>query len=135
MGSYRDDFVYNIIENKLFGFVNFKGWLDKKDMLKTINNHHLALFSSPIEGYPNSLLDYIFAKVPIISSNIPAIKAVGKNLIMYFEPGNIRDLDDKVMWVYSNNKECIKNARSLFEEKLDNNNIYFASTKFIKLLK
>src|SRR5690606_28223679 len=65
-GRYQKEFIKSIKSNQLEDVIHFKGWLEKEKMLKTINNHHLAIFPSQTEGYPNSLLDYIFAKIPLI---------------------------------------------------------------------
>ncbi|ERM80687.1 hypothetical protein P872_21525 [Rhodonellum psychrophilum GCM71 = DSM 17998] len=134
-GSYKDKFLDSISENNLENLVFYKGWLDKSIMLKTINTHHLAIFSSTIEGFPNSLLDYIFSKIPIISSDIPMIHAVGHDSILYFKPGNVDTLTNLVNSIYFDYENAIIRADKIFNEKLKKNNVDYAKSLLLTLLK
>src|SRR5690554_4903932 len=133
-GSYQKDFIDGIKSNQVEDVVHFKGWLEKDKMLETINNHHLAIFPSQTEGYPNSLLDYIFAKIPIIASDIPMVQAVGGENIKYFKQGNKDELAEKVLEIVNDYSICLKKAKNLNIEKTKRNNLKNALLKFNSLL-
>lgn len=134
-GSYEKEFKNIITRNHLEEFVKFKGWLDKNEMLETINAFHVAIFSSQIEGYPNSLLDYIFAKVPVIASGIPMVKAVGGSFINYYAQGNIEDLTQKVLFTSDNYKQAVNNIQKIYDNKCVENSLSFSLNKLITILK
>lgn len=133
-GSYQEEFVKSIKSNQLEDVIHFKGWLDKDKMMKTINSHHLAIFPSQTEGYPNSLLDYIFAKIPIIASDIPMVKAVGDEHMVYFKHGNQNELGEKVCDIINNYPVYLLKAEKLYSEKFENNNLKKALFKFNLIL-
>src|SRR5690554_542184 len=133
-GSYQKDFIDGIKSNQLDDVVHFKGWLEKDKMLETINNHHLAIFPSQTEGYPNSLLDYIFAKIPIIASDIPMVKAVGEEHMVYFKQGNQNELVEKVYDIINNYPVYQLKAEKLYSEKFENNNLKKVLLKFNTIL-
>lgn len=116
-GSNQNEFVESIKSNHLEGVIHFKGWLDKEKMLKTINAHHLAIFSSQTEGYPNVLLDYIFSKIPVLSSDIPMAKAVGKSNMTYYEFGNTVDMAELVEAISSNYDTAIIKSKNIYDLK------------------
>lgn len=133
-GSYENEFIENIKSNQLEDVVQSKGWLEKGKMLKTINVNHLAIFPSQTEGYPNSLLDYIFAKTPIIASDIPMVKAVGGDNMMYFRQGNQNELVEKVYDIINNYPVYQLKAERIYSEKFENNNLKKALLKFNTIL-
>jgi glycosyltransferase involved in cell wall biosynthesis len=120
-GSYQKEFVDSIKSNKLENVIFFKGWLEKEKMLETINSHHLAVFSSKTEGYPNGLLDYIFSKIPILSSDIPMLRAVGKSNMAYYKFGNTEEMAKIVEEIYSDYELSILKAQNLFKIKVIEN--------------
>lgn len=133
-GDYKDHIFNMIKEYNLSEKVFIKGWLNNDDKLKTINQYHLAIFTSRFEGYPNTLLDYIFAKVPILATNIDSAKAVGNNLITYYIPGNYQDMKNKLKYIINNYSRVLENAKLLFEEKSEKNNINYTTKKLLKIL-
>src|SRR5690554_1857068 len=134
-GSYQKDFIDGIKSNQVEDVVHFKGWLEKDKMLETINNHHLAIFPSQTEGYPNGLLDYIFSKIPILSSDIPMCRAVGEALMYYYEPGNPYDMSEKVNFISSNYDTAIQNSEAIFLKKSKNNTIDISQKKIKRIIK
>jgi len=134
-GSYAKELQIEIDKFGLNNIVKIKGWLGQKKMQNVINEHHVALFTSRFEGYPNALLDYIFSKIPIIAADIPTVKAVGRDLITYYDAGNSEQLAEKVIWSRNNYSEILKMAERLISDKESNNNLLNQTANIIKLLK
>lgn len=133
-GSYVQDLQADIDRFDLSDFVKIRGWLDQKNMQEVINKHHIALFTSRFEGYPNALLDYVFSKIPIVATSIPTVKAVGKDLITYYDPGNIDQFAEKIKWCFENYSVVIKMAEQLIIAKEVDNNLSIQTQRVINLL-
>lgn len=133
-GSYQNEFVKSIKSNQMDDVIHFQGWLDKEKMIKTINNHHLAIFPSQTEGYPNSLLDYIFAKIPIIASDIPMVKAIGKSNMYYYENNNAVEMADLVEVISSDYDTAIIKSKNLFDRKAIENTLDTGVRKIMTIL-
>ncbi|MFB9057050.1 glycosyltransferase family 4 protein [Mariniflexile ostreae] len=130
-GAFKDEFLELINREKLNELIFYKGWLAKDNMQEILNKYHLALFTSRVEGYPNSLLDFIFSKIPILAYRIPAVVAVGKENILYYD--NIDHLSHNIQFSYNNYHEVADNAKRAFKEKYKNNNIDMAFSELDKI--
>ncbi|WP_339709627.1 glycosyltransferase [Cyclobacterium amurskyense] len=130
-GSYEDQFIIDINDLALKDCVKYKGWLSKDVMLSTLNKYNLGLFFSKTEGYPNALLDFIFAKIPILASKIPMVEAVGKDNMVYWDKNANESLIDKVLFCHNNYSILIKNSKKLYLEKYEANNIDFVVSKLL----
>ncbi len=133
-GRYLDEFLDLIKKNNLEDQIKFKGWLNREDMQAVINRHHLALFPSRFEGYPNAMLDYIFSKVPVLASNIPSVTAVGEELVTYYTPGDIGELAQQLLYCKNNHSKVLKDAEKLYNEKCAKNNIDHAFNTILSFL-
>lgn len=132
-GNYKNGLLELISKLDLANQVVYKGWLDKESMLQTINKYDLAIFPSHFEGYPNTLLDFIFSKVPIISSDIPTCKAVGKDNILYFKKGDDDSLSSQIIYAHNNYSELIEMSKRAFYDK-QKNHITVSGDEVLKLI-
>lgn len=132
-GAYKDEMISHIKENNLSGVIKYCGWLKKDVLLQTINQYHLAIFPSKLEGYPNSLLDFIFAKVPIIAKDIPMVKAVGTNNIYYYS--SIKELADNVLEIRGDYEKARLKSHRIYIEKSNDNLIEKAAITIFDNLK
>lgn len=133
-GSYKNKIVESIKSKHLEGVIHFKGWLEKEKMLKTINAHHLAIFSSQTEGYPNGLLDYIFSKIPVLSSDIPMVKAIGKSNMYYYENNNAVEMANLIEVISSEYDNAIIKSKNLFDRKAIENTLVTSVRKIMTIL-
>lgn len=133
-GSFTEEFLRITENSNLTDVIKYKGWLNKIDMQEIINTHHLGLFLSKTEGYPNVLLDYIFSKIPILSSDIPMAQAVGGKFMLYFKNGDIEDLEKKINFAIENYDLLIESSKKLYKEKFERNNIKTTVNKVLKII-
>lgn len=134
-GNYKDSLQKKIIKTGLDKNITLKGWLGGKNKLETINQYHLAIFPSRFEGYPNTLLDYIFSKIPILATDTGSIKAVGQNNMTYYTPGNIVEMREKILDVHGNYVSYVKHAKQIYKIKTVKNHIDHAGIEVINLLR
>ncbi len=134
-GAYLGEFLNFIEEFDLIGLVEYKGWLGHENLLSTINQYDLAIFSSRFEGYPNAVLDYILAKVPIISTGIPSVRAVGGPNMIYYAPGEIEELLSMLLFAFKNYNQLIKNSFSLYTKVISANNLEKSLPAILNLVK
>lgn len=74
------------------------------------------------EGFPMAIREAFACGKPVIASQIGAMAELVENSKtgLLFEPGNAKDLADKINWMIEHEKECIemgRNARKVFEER------------------
>lgn len=61
------------------------------------------VFPSYYEGLPGSLIEAIFSKTPIITSDIPEnLECVNKSTALIYKSGKIKDLTDKLIYARNN---------------------------------
>lgn len=133
-GTYEEVLKKKVEEKKLNNIIQFKGWLNSDKKLHTINKYQIGVFTSRFEGYPNSLLDYIFAKVPILTTDLNSIKAVGSDFLTYYTPGDINSFHHAYNDIINNYNLKVENAQRLYEEKYEQNNIEIVGKKLIELI-
>lgn len=133
-GGYTNTLIKRIEKERLTNFVSYKGWLSKENKLDIINKHHLALFPSKTEGYPNSILDYVFAKVPVITSDIPMLRMIGKSNFIYYQNGNIEELYNAIHYSMNKYSLTVENATTIFKRMYEENNIKYAFNKLESIL-
>lgn len=133
-GSFENEFLEEIRKSHLNDVIEFKGWLEKDKMFTILNNFHLAIFTSRLEGYPNAILDYALSKVPILATEIPSIRAVGKDNMTYYQPGNIDDFYTKVVYCIQHHDLVLEKSKKLYDEKMVNNSIDYSYKKMKEVL-
>jgi glycosyltransferase involved in cell wall biosynthesis len=134
-GSFEEELLKEIKHRNLERHILFKGWLSRENMLKEINIYDLAIFTSQIEGYPNVILDYVFSKVPILAADVPIIKAVSNDNIVYYQPENIIDFKDKIIFCYNNFEIIKQKSINIYNEKRKNNNVKYAVGNIENIIK
>lgn len=134
-GAYLDTFLTLIKENKLEDTIKYMGWLDHSRLFSTINSYDAAIFTSRFEGYPNSLLDYILSKVLVISTSIDTVRAVGGENILYYTPGDIRELQDVLTTSLKNYKQLVQKSIDLYNKAIDINDIDKSLPVILNLIK
>jgi glycosyltransferase involved in cell wall biosynthesis len=84
----------------------------------------IFFFPSHYEGQGGALVEAMILGKPIISSKIPVIEESVKDKFsaLLFEPKNIQDMTDKILWALSNRETMEKygeNAKNIAELKFD----------------
>ena len=87
--------------------VKFLGYVENMNVLTAlINQAHLFIFPSELEGMSMMLLEVGSVDTPIVCSNIPQNTAVlGEDEVLYFQTEDSKDLARKLQWAFNHPKE------------------------------
>jgi len=92
-GEYHPHLEQMVQDMGLKEHVHFTGFIPMEDIPYYIAKSDIGVISILISMVPNKLFEYVSLNIPVVSSDFPAIQACfGKDMIMYFETGNEKDL-------------------------------------------
>lgn len=87
------------------------------DIAGLLSVSHIGLLSSTSEGCPNSVLEYMYAKLPVIATSIEGIADVlGKDYKYLFEVGSEQMLADKLLELLQDENLQRNVGQKLFEK-------------------
>ena len=101
-GEYRPVLERMARELKVDGHLNFAGWIRHDDVPGYIARAHVCV--APMNedvGAPNKLFEYFALGKPAVASALPGLTAMfDGNCIMYFRPGDEKDLAARILELY-----------------------------------
>lgn len=111
----------------LAGKVTITGVFDSEDLMKFYTTFDMFVFPTLAEGFGNVLLEAMAARLPIVCSNLPVLNEVAGETVLYAQPGDARDFEDKIYYLYSK-KDSLANLK---EEAYHRVQELYSLTKFI----
>jgi glycosyltransferase involved in cell wall biosynthesis len=103
-----------IEKNKLYDKVILPGFISKERAAVFYKRASLYVFPSLDEGFGIPILEAFSFSIPVICSDIPVFREIGKNSVTYFKAGDPNSLVKKIKLVlYSNDlrKELVNNGK------------------------
>jgi len=99
-------FLKEISQNNLEKIISYHGAIDQLKLQSLLLNADIGLLSSFSEGLPNSVMEYMYARLPVIGTNIPGIREVlsAKNNEWLFPCGDTEQLVKLIIEMGSNKK-------------------------------
>lgn len=94
--------VVDIIENDESGLLRYLGAVDYNLLPTLYQNARALIFSSSCECCPNILIEKLSAGRPVLCSDIQPMPEFGEEAVIYFDPYQIDDLANKVLFLESN---------------------------------
>lgn len=85
-----------IAEHKLEDDVLFPGFIDESDKPIVFYLSQLFVFSSLYEGFGIPVLEAMSQGVPVLAADILSLREVGGESALYFNPGDLASLKDKI---------------------------------------
>jgi glycosyltransferase involved in cell wall biosynthesis len=79
--------------------VRFHGTADRPTVRALLDAADIGLLSSRSEGMPNSVMEYMYAGLPVLATDIPGVRDVagGDNTAWLFSPGDASGLRDLIV--------------------------------------
>ncbi len=102
VGEYRLNLEELIHTLGLEEYVNFTGLLPYEEVMSYIARAHIGV-APMIEdiGAPNKIFEYMALGIPAIASDFPGVRDVfDDNCVMYFQPGNEKELANRILELY-----------------------------------
>lgn len=107
----RKDFFYEKLEREQHAGVHFLHSIDDSTLFEYYSNARFFVMPSLMEGFGLPILEAMSLSCPILSSNTPALKEIGGDAVIYFDPTSVNDLTDKMF--------LLLNSYKLPEELID----------------
>ncbi len=120
-GEYRHSIEKLVWELNLDEKVLFIGFIPFEQIPAVISKTHIGIVPMLADlMLPNKLFEYIILDIPSIVSDLPTMREYfNKDCVMYFEPGNPKDLAKKILYLYNHpekRKELVKNSSKVYEK-------------------
>lgn len=98
-GPEKDALIQKVVQLKMTNDVIFTGNVTENEKLEMLKNFSVFLMPSIYEGCPIALLEAMACSKPIISSDIPSIRAVVKNNVeaILIDPKNIEEIEKAML--------------------------------------
>ena len=124
-GGYSQQLQRLIEKRGLSNYVHFTGYVSHNRINEYISHSDMGLVSflpSPFSELcqPNKLFEYIALNKPVVCSRLKAIEEIfDDSSVMFFEPGNAKDLARCILKLYRNPdkaKQLVENASVIYEK-------------------
>ena len=132
-GSYKNYLVNLVKEKKLTNNIIFKGYL--KDINGLLSKSVIGLVCSKNEAFGRVTVEYMMAKLPVISANSGASIELLNGCGSLYELGNPKDLADKIEFLIKNPSERIKLGEKGYRRAIKNFRIEKTAEHIFKLYK
>lgn len=129
-GSLREDYESFVINEGLRDRVIFLGKRD--DIPKLLNSGTVYVQSSRWEGFGLATAESMAAGLPVIVSDIPALREVVGTCGVFFKPGDEIDLSNKISHLISNSDK-ITELKEKSREQAEKYNIIKTITGYFEL--
>jgi glycosyltransferase involved in cell wall biosynthesis len=113
-GSYRKD-LENLVLKQGINNVEFKGYISTDNMKMILKNAMFAVIPSEwYEVFGLVILESFAMGKPVIGANIGAIPELINDGLdgLLFRPGDIRDLTEKITYLFNNKEAIVKMGKS-----------------------
>jgi glycosyltransferase involved in cell wall biosynthesis len=91
-----DEIKYVIEEYNLFNDVIMSGWVEEEDMPYLYNGAKVFVFPSLHEGFGIPIIEALACGAPIATSDLPVLREVAGNAVLYFDNNSKNDMADKL---------------------------------------
>ena len=112
-------------KNKLENQVQFLENVSMEELAAIYKLADLFVYPSFFEGFGIPVIEAIFSKTPVITSNLSCLPEAGGNDSVYIDPNNVEDLRAKIIFLWENESERKRRAEKGFDfvQKFKDENI------------
>ena len=102
--------------------VEFIGLIKEKDKLfKLLASSKLFVYPTLIESMSMMMLEVASLGVPMIASRLPEnLDVFNEDEVLYFQPGNSKDLSQKIKYALNNTNEMVSRAQKAKNKLISN---------------
>ncbi len=103
-GVLRNELERTVKSYGLSEKIIFTGFVSEEEKLKLLNSFDIFVFPSLAEGFGIAAIEAMALHLPSVLSDLPVLKDVCGDSVLYFEQGNVLDLKVKLEEMISNKK-------------------------------
>lgn len=113
----------------------FTGHVTELQKLAYMRMFDLMVFVSHAEGFGIALVEGMQLGVPIVCSNLPVLRDVGQNKLIYFNQNSVIDISSKIKLVYADYQNVLNQNGRLLKEQAQIYNMQNFISNYRKLYK
>ena len=105
--------------------VHFLENVSMEDLAAIYKLADIFVYPSFFEGFGIPVIEALFSKTPVITSNLSCLPEAGGNDSVYIDPNNVEDLSAKIIFLWENESERKRRAEKGFDfvQKFNDENI------------
>ncbi|TSA44706.1 glycosyltransferase family 1 protein [bacterium] len=104
-----------IKKNGLQDKIIFPGWIDEKDKPILLQMAECFVFPSLYEGFGIPIIEAMAASLPVVCSDIPVLREIGKNAALFCDPKNSQQFAENISKILDDQSLREKLVRSGIE--------------------
>ena len=114
-----------LVKNKLENQVQFLENVSMEELAAIYKLTDLFVYPSLFEGFGIPVIESLFSKTPVITSNLSCLPEAGGKESVYINPNNFEDLKAKITFLWQNESERKRRAEKGFDfvQKFNDENI------------
>lgn len=114
-----------LVKNKLENQVQFLENVSMEELAAIYKLADLFVYPSLFEGFGIPVIESLFSKTPVITSNLSCLPEAGGKDSVYIDPYNFEDLKAKITFLWENESERKRRAEKGFDfvQKFNDENI------------
>lgn len=101
----NDAFLSLLSTYKYKDDVVLTGYLEETELALLTASAYAAVYPSFFEGFGVPILEAMKCGVPVLTSKASAMEEISEGAAMYFDPANVDDMANKLMYIYKNENE------------------------------
>lgn len=123
--SYFKKIQQYITKNKLEGQIFFLENVSMKELATIYKMADVFVYPSFFEGFGIPVIEALYSKTAVITSNSSALPEAGGKSALYVQPGNSADLRSKILFLWKNEAERERRSENGWEyaQKFNDQNI------------
>ncbi len=125
-----------LAERKLDSVIEVAGWLGKEDKVETLRSLDCCLFASHVEGFPNSLLEMLALKVPVVATRVGAVPDVLQDREHGFlvQPKDIQAMASAILAMERDEAMRMQLAERAYQRVCSNNTLRAAEARLTQMI-
>lgn len=114
-----------LVKNKIENQVQFLENVSMEELAAIYKLAEIFVYPSLFEGFGIPVIESLFSKTPVITSNLSCLPEAGGEHSMYVNPENFEDLKSKILFLWNNLSERNRRAEKGLEfvQKFNDENI------------
>jgi glycosyltransferase involved in cell wall biosynthesis len=124
-GSYLDEFLAQVAEMGLEGYVQYLGFVPLAEMVAELSSANVGIVAQKSSPYSNlvhtgKMYDYFNFGLPVLTSRLKAVEAYfNDDSLYFFEPGDAKSLAQAILDLYQHpdkRQKLVENSQRLYNQ-------------------